>query len=168
MNTRQRWVRTPLTLATLIMVMGCASMHLGGAHGYTRPSSLVGEWIDVENTSPADSSIWVLRENGYFAHARLHLVQDGNGSMRLEHQEVRNASWYFDGTLGDASRQSLCFSKRLGRFGAACYRFTIDTLREVAGSTARLAVHGYGGDRDTSVRVFVSPLSNGEKHNNER
>ena len=158
MTTRERYSTASVMLALCASATGCAPLHLGPTHGYTRPSQLVGEWVDVANTSPSDSTIWVLRENGYFAHARLHLVSDSNGTSQLQHRETRDASWYFDGSFGNAAHQSICFSKRLGRFGSACYAFTIDTLHEASTTITRLVIHGYDGDNDTTARVLTSRL----------
>jgi hypothetical protein len=155
MTTRRSCASLTLSLVAAATA-GCATMRIGPAYGYARPAQIVGEWVDVEKTSSADSSIWVLRADGYDGSLRLRVVPDSTGAPRFQRKETHYASWYFDGTLGDTAHQAICFSKRVGRFGATCFAFAMDTVRSGTGSHARILLRGYQGEHHTADRILVA------------
>ena len=156
MKARRSCSAIGMTLAASATVTGCAALHVGPTYGHARPSQIVGEWIDVAKTSPTDSSIWVLRPNGYDGSLRVRVVADSTGALHAQRKETHYGSWYFDGALGDAAHQALCFSKRVGRFGATCISFSMDTIQTAAGPLPRLLLRGYAGEHHTSDRVLVA------------
>jgi len=124
--------------------------------GYYRPPQIVGEWIDVAKSSTADSSIWVLRRDGYDGIMHIRIVLDSLGAQRVVRDQARYGSWYASGTLGDTTRQTLCVSRRTGRFGASCVAFSLDTTRDESGVVRRLRLRGYRGQHHTSDRLLIA------------
>ena len=60
---------------------------------------LVGEWVDLRHTTPADTALWILRADGYDGSG--HLLAAGastQGSPRRT--ERRYGTWFLDGALG--------------------------------------------------------------------
>lgn len=136
--------------ASLCAELACAGhIPLGGQ--FQRPPQLVGEWIDVRHTTPGDTALWVLRDNGYDGSARIVATTASDGSPRVERTEHRYGSWYFRGALDDSSHRSLCFAKRLGRDGPTCLAFAIDT----ANGPRRLVIRGYQGEHHTGDRTLL-------------
>ena len=138
--------RATSALVAAVLLDACAStpgMRLGAIN---RPSQLAGEWIDVRHTVAGDTSLWVLRSDGYDGAARVV------GSSR---NEQRYGSWYFDGDLRAGSDRAICFAKRLGRDGATCLSFDLDTISVDEAAHRRLTVHGYRGQHFTGDRQLI-------------
>ena len=144
-----RRVRT-LLAALIAASSGCAVMHRMNIGVLPRPVALAGEWIDLRHTAPRDTALWVLREDGYDGAAHL---------AGHERSEERYGSWYLDGDLADSTHRAICFSKRIGRNGATCVSFSLDTVRENGSSRRRLIVHGYRGQHYTGDRVLIERVS---------
>jgi hypothetical protein len=141
--------------AAAIASSSCASMHLGSG-GMSRPPELVGEWIDLRHATPADTSLWVLRADGYDGTAHLRASPGPDGSSRTE---TRYGGWYFRGKLADPADREICFSRRVARFGATCLKFDLDTLRDAAGERRRLTIRGYAGQHTTGTRQLIERLA---------
>ncbi len=142
--------RRVLGPALAALVAGCATMGLGNSL-LSRPPELVAEWIDLKHTAPRDTSLWVLRADGYDGLAHLLAAGDGSPARRTE---VRYGAWYFEGALSDPSNRAICFAKRLGRDGATCLSFSLDTVDD-HGPRRRLLIHGYRGEHGTGERQLV-------------
>lgn len=133
----------------------CATTHLMPFGGYARPDQLTGEWIDVRHTSSADTSLWVLRADGYDGTAHILAKADGSGAVTLLRTEHRYAWWYFDGALSDSAHRAICFSKRPGRDGPTCMPFSLDTVDDGHGARRHLLVRGYRGEHTAADRELV-------------
>jgi len=136
--------------AIAALLTACAAISLGPST-FSRPPALVAEWIDLKHTSPLDTSLWVLRADGYDGLA--HLLA-ASGSSQARRTETRYGSWYFEGTLSDSANRAICFAKRLGRDGATCLSFSLDTVDD-GGPRRRLLIHGYLGEHGTGERQLI-------------
>src|SRR5262249_32525714 len=56
--------RGPIGLGGTLLLAACA-VHVPHVMQFDRPSQFVGQWIDLRHTSPGDTALWVLRDNGY-------------------------------------------------------------------------------------------------------
>jgi hypothetical protein len=147
--------RAAVVSVTVLGVTSCASWHVLG-RGYARPPELVGEWIDVAKSSPADTSIWVLRGDGYDGNAHIRVTADTTGLRTVDRTQLRYGTWHFEGTLGDSSRQAICFSQRPGRFGATCIAFSMDSIRDGSTIVPRILLRDYPGQHHTGNRLMVA------------
>jgi len=148
-------VRAAALGMSLVGATGCASSHLFG-RGYARPPQLVGEWIDVAKTSRADTSIWVLRADGYDGNAHIQITTDAAGTPTVAWTQARYGTWHFEGILGDTTRQAICFSPRPGRFGTTCVPFSMDSIVEGSTIVPRIRLRNYPGQHHTSDRLMVA------------
>ena len=82
------------------------------------PPLLVGEWVDVAKSTPADSSIWVLDARGN--DDLLRVRRDSRGVARVS--RTRYGYWY---ATVDGGGTSLCITRRPGRDPALCSTATI-------------------------------------------
>ena len=140
---------------SLVAASGCASWHAFG-RGYVRPPQLVGEWIDVAKTSRADTSIWVLRADGYDGNAHIRITTDATGTPKVAWSQTRYGTWHFEGILGDTTHEAICFSPRPGRFGTTCVPFTMDSIAEGSTIVPRILLRNYQGQHHTSDRLMVA------------
>ena len=143
-----------LVLAALLM-MACVAGHNPLA-AWQRPAEISREWVDVEKSTPDDTTLWVLGPDGYDGVAHLQVSSDTAGVAHQSRTETRYGSWYLDGTLGDSTHQAICFSRRIGRFGATCTAFVLDTIIRGAVPTPRLVLHAYRGIHHTRDRLLVA------------
>lgn len=140
----------------------CVSVMSGCVAGHNpltplqRPSVIAGEWVDVDRSTPMDTTLWVLRADGYDGVAHLRLLPDSGGPTREVREESRYGSWYLDGQLGDTTHQAICFSRRIGRFGATCTSFVMDTITAGSRVTPRLLLRAYRGLHHTRDRVLMA------------
>jgi hypothetical protein len=130
---------------------GCVLSHLG-PDPRSRPPELVGEWIDLRHTTPADTSLWVLRADGY--DGSRHLIAATSSQSQPRRTEQRYGTWYLDGTLSDPTR-AICFAKRIGRDGPSCVSFSLDTIDPGGGPRRRLVVHGYKGEHHVGDEELI-------------
>ncbi len=128
-------------------------MHPG--MGLSRPDALTGEWIDRSHTTPADTALWVLRGDGYDGSAHILTARDATGAGSRRRTESRYGSWYLRSSMSDSVGRAICFARRLGRDGATCIPFSLDSVRTPAGMRLRLIVHGYQGEHRTGDRELV-------------
>lgn len=136
-----------------LVASSCVLSHLGPGAG-ARPPELVGEWVDLRHTTPADTALWILRADGYDGSG--HLLAAGastQGSPRRT--ERRYGTWFLDGALGEPTTRAICFAKRLGRDGRSCLSFSLDTIAGSDGPRRHLVVHGYLGEHHTGDRELV-------------
>ena len=140
---------------TAMAVAACVAGHNPLA-AWPRPSELSREWIDVEKSTGEDTTLWVLRPDGYDGVAHLQLSPHAAGVARQSRTETRYGSWYLDGTMGDSTHQSICFSRRIARFGVTCTAFALDTIMTASGPTPRLVLHAYRGFHHTRDRVLLA------------
>ncbi len=144
-------LRALAAIPCLAAATGCAALHLG-ISSLNHPPELVGEWVDLRHTTPADTSLWVLRADGYDGTAHLLATSHEDAPSRTE---KRYGAWYFDGSLADSSKRAICFGKRLGRAGATCLPFSMDTVRDGGVEHRRLTVFGYRGEHTTGARLLI-------------
>ncbi len=147
---RTTWVATALLFAAA----ACAG-HMPHIAQFERPPQLAGEWIDVRHTSPGDTSLWVLRTDGYDGSRHIAATTLANGATKPVTSEHRYGSWYFAGTFADTAHRALCFAKRLGRDGPTCLTFDIDTTTVDGSERRRLTIHGYQGEHHTGDRTLL-------------
>ena len=143
---------TLVTTAVVMTACGAGHNHLGS---WQRPPDISREWVDVEKSTADDTTLWVLRPDGYDGVAHLQRSSDSAGVAHQYRQQVKYGAWYLDGTLGDSTHQAICFSRRPGRFGASCTAFVLDTIVTVAGPTPRLVLKAYRGLHHTRDRVLL-------------
>jgi hypothetical protein len=135
-------------------VCGCATLRIG--RPFDRPSILAGEWIDPSQTTATDTALWVLRSDGYDGFAHVLVEHDAFGNPSVRRTQTRYGSWYFDGNLADSTHRAICFARRIGRDGATCLTFSIDTNATSRGLPRRLLVHGYPGEDRTGTRELIA------------
>lgn len=152
--SHRRAVRHAAMVGLTACLGACASMHVPLMPSFARPPEVAREWVDVRKTTPTDTSLWVLGANGYDGSAHILVKIDSTGAVHVSRTERRYGGWYLKGTLGDTASQAICFSKRLGRFGATCDRFVLDTVS--GSSVPRITLSGYRGEHSTSDRVLVA------------
>jgi hypothetical protein len=150
-------VASPAAVGCLLLLGSCAKYHIFGS-GLARPPQIAGEWVDVAKSTPADTSLWVLRGDGYDGIANLLVTFDASGVPKRSRTQEHYGTWYFEGTLGDTARQSLCFSRRLGRSPTSCIQFLLDTIDGGPGSgrRPRLLLRGYNGEHTTGDRWLIA------------
>jgi hypothetical protein len=142
-------------LALPLLLAGCASSSRW-FHAGPRPSELTGIWIDVEKTTAADTSAWLLGPGGDDLTLHFRVRAGSAGESTIERTQKRYGSWYVMGAVGDTAGRALCFQRR-PRDGASCRSFRLDTLAG-APRRRRLTVTGYPGQHHTSERVLVERL----------
>jgi hypothetical protein len=135
-------------------VCGCATLRIG--RSLDRPSVLAGEWIDRSQTTAMDTALWLLRSDGYEGVAHVLVEHDAAGNPTVRRTQTRSGSWYFDGNLADSSHRAICFARRIGRDGATCLSFSIDTSLTSRGLPRRLVVYGYPGEDRTGSRELIA------------
>ncbi|MEO7084122.1 MAG: hypothetical protein ABI442_20625 [Gemmatimonadaceae bacterium] len=143
-------------VALAALLGACAGVHVPLLPSFSRPPEVAREWVDLHKTTESDTSLWVLRRDGYDGSAHLRVTSDAFGKARVVRSESRYGAWYLKGTLGDSAHQAICFSKRLGRFGPTCDGFSLDTIPGPSGPIPRLTLFGYKGDHSTTTRVLVA------------
>ena len=115
------------------------------------PPALVGEWVDVQKTTISDSSIWVLKPNGYDGGVR---ITRSSPSGRPHIEQYKYGYWY---VRRDAGRdiQELCVSRRPGREAPSCtiFRTMIDSTAMPPRRAIRLAA--YAGAHHTGDRLLI-------------
>lgn len=89
---------------------------LGACARAVRPSQEAigiagGEWIDVNASAGADTTVWRLRSDGRREVITYH--EQRATSRRTDH-------WYAELLEGDSASARICFVKRRGRDGASC------------------------------------------------
>lgn len=140
----------------------CATLQLGCVAGHAllpawqQPSDITREWVEVDKSTPDDTTLWVLGAGGYDGVAHLQRSADSSGIARQLRNEKRYGYWHFEGTLGDSAHQAICFSPRSGRMGATCTAFVMDTVLNALRPTPRLTLRAYQGHHHTRDRVFLA------------
>ncbi len=152
--TTRRNTRAGASAIFIVVAAACAGRLPMPGH-YDRPSQLVGEWIDVRHTTPGDTSLWVLRDNGYDGTAHIVAQSQTSGATTDARSEHRYGTWYFTGTLTDTSHRALCFAKRIGRDGPTCLTFFEDTTMVGGVAQRRLTIRGYQGQHYTGDRTLL-------------
>ncbi|MDQ2668195.1 MAG: hypothetical protein M3Z05_19670 [Gemmatimonadota bacterium] len=143
------------TVIAAVALNACVAGHNPLA-AWQRPSEISREWVDVEKSTPDDTTLWVLGPDGYDGVAHLQREPDATGVPRQSRKEKRYGSWYLDGTMGDSTHQAICFSRRIGRFGATCTAFVLDTIMNGSVATPRLLLHAYRGSQHTRDRLLLA------------
>lgn len=114
------------------------------------PTALVGEWVDVAKSSPRDSSLWVLKPNGY--DGGIHITRDSIGDSAPHTARRKYGYWY---VRGHGALQEFCVNQRPGRDAPSCTRFTIETDSSVVPPRRIIRLSAYAGEHHTSQRVLV-------------
>ena len=152
--SRRTLRRTALALGATT-ALGCVAGH-NPLSSWQQPPEITREWVDVEKTTPDDTTLWVLGPGGYDGIAHLMRASDSSGVIRLVRKETRYGYWHFQGTLGDSTHQAICFSPRSGRIGATCTAFVLDTVMSGSGPSPRLTLRAYHGLHHTRDRLLVA------------
>ena len=150
-----RGYRAAMLVTSVAVMTACVAGHNPLA-SWQRPSDISREWVDVEKSTPDDTTLWVLGPDGYDGVAHLQRSTDSSGVARQSRQETRYGSWYLGGTMGDTTQQAICFSRRIGRFGATCTAFVMDTVMSGSVPTPRLLLRAYRGLHHTRDRLLVA------------
>ena len=146
--------RTALALC-VTFTLGCVARQNLLA-SWQQPSEITREWVDVDKSTPDDTTLWVLGAGGYDGIAHLQRSADSSGIPRQVRNETRYGYWHFQGTLGDSAHQAICFSPRSGRIGATCTAFVMDTVLHGMHPTPRLILRAYHGNHHTRDRVLMA------------
>lgn len=142
-------------ILSVVALDSCASLRLGPLRAPPRPAAIVGEWIDLSHTTPQDTSLWILRSDGYEGSAHILIRRDAAGSAQVKQTERRDGTWYLEGAMTNAAKRAICWSRRPGRFGSTCLSFVLDTLRGDSGARRRLTIHGFLGERHMGDRELL-------------
>ena len=137
------------------MALGCGAVRNPLA-AWQQPPEITREWVDVEKSTPDDTTLWVLGPGGYDGIAHLLRSPDAAGVARQVRKETRYGYWHFEGTLGDSTHQAICFSPRSGRIGATCTLFVLDTAMVASRPTPRLILRAYRGLHHARDRLLVA------------
>src|SRR5689334_6238223 len=90
------------------LITACAPMRHAQFGLSNRPAEVSGEWIDVRHATPEDTSLWILRPDGYDGTA--HLIRKSTPSgIVTERRQARFATWYLRGALTDTATREICF-----------------------------------------------------------
>ena len=149
-----RFDRNHCTLL-LALSTACGSIHGVQLGATNRPPQVSGEWIDVRHATPNDTSLWILRSDGYDGTAHLVKKVTETGVI-AERQQTRFATWYMRGTLSDSASREICFARRPGRDGMTCLRFSLDTIMTPDGARRRMIVKDYQGQHTRGDRVLIA------------
>lgn len=153
MSRCRRWVIVRCSAATLLVgsVAACSGS-LPWVRGdlANHPAAVVGQWVDVEKSTPADSSFWVLEPNG---------DDDGVHIVRAAADETPRQSrshygyWYV--RARDSGAMELCVSRRPSRDAPSCTAFVagIDSAEIPPRRTLRLV--SYAGAHHVGQRLLV-------------
>ena len=152
--SRRALRRTALALVAM-SALGCIAGH-NPLSSWQQPPEIAREWVDVDKSTPDDTTLWVLGPGGYDGIAHLVRASDSSGVIRLVRKETRYGYWHFQGTFGDSTRQAICFSPRSGRIGATCTAFVLDTVTSGSGRAPRLTLRAYHGLHHTRDRMLVA------------
>lgn len=147
--------RTRAVVCALLGVFAssCASLH--ATSYYPRPNALVGEWVDESHTTAADTSLWILRGDGYDGSAHILVERSASGGATTRRTQTHFGSWYFSGDLADTAHREICFARRLGRDGGTCLAFSFDSVGSGSDARRRLLIHAYHGEHHTGDRELV-------------
>jgi len=148
--------RSMTVLMAASLVSGCTLSHLGPG-GFSRPPVLVGEWVDLRHTTPADTALWILRADGYDGSG--HLIAARSSQDPPRRTEHKYGTWYLDGSLDIPDSRAICFAKRLGRDGPSCVSFSLDTIAGSDGLRRHLVVHGYKGEHHTKDQELIERIA---------
>jgi hypothetical protein len=128
-------------LAIIGVTTACAiTQHMGPT---ARPAELVGEWVDLRHTTPADTTLWVLRGDGYDGTGHIFAARSTGDPPHRTDQKF--GTWYLRGEMRDSTR-TVCFVKRVGRDGPLCVGFSLDTVAGSDGTRRHLVLRGYRGE----------------------
>ena len=114
------------------------------------PPAVVGQWVDVQKSTPADSSFWVLRADG--EDDGIRVIRDGPGATP---RQSRSHYGYLYVRALDSGGLELCVSKRPSRDAPSCTPFVagIDSVETPPRRTLRLA--SYAGAHHTGERLLI-------------
>jgi hypothetical protein len=146
-------------VASLLLLGGaCSSTTLLGGEMRNHPRELVGTWVDVAKSTPADTALWILAVSGEDAsqHLRRDIAPDGTVSPFVLTAPRRYGYWFARGTISDSASRAICFTNRPGRSAPTCLSFAYDSVREGRETHRRLLLHAYRGEHRTSDRVLVA------------
>ena len=115
------------------------------------PATLVGEWVDVQKTTPSDSSLWVLRADGYDGGVRIRREYGGDQKPHVERQ--RYGYWYVRQQSGQAPE--LCINRRPSREAPSCTPFEISADSTVIPARRTIRLTAYAGAHHTGARLLV-------------
>jgi hypothetical protein len=133
-------------LACVTLGMACATWPKGDVSNH--PAAVVGEWVDVEKSSPRDSSFWVLRPNGDDEGLRIT-----RGPPEPEHSARRHYGYWFVRT--SSGTETLCVTRRPGREPPSCTPFETTIDSTVAPPRRVMKLHAYAGAHHMGQRVLV-------------
>jgi len=114
------------------------------------PLAVVGQWVDVEKSTPADSSFWVLEPNGEDDGVRIFRdTPDATPRQSRSHYGY----WYVRAM--HSGGDELCVSKRPSRDAPSCTAVVarVDSTQHPPRRTLRLA--SYAGAHHVGQRLLV-------------
>ncbi|HKW48817.1 MAG TPA: hypothetical protein VJN70_15310 [Gemmatimonadaceae bacterium] len=141
----------PFRVALVLASISCSGS-LPWSHGdlANHPAAVIGEWVDVQKTTPRDSSIWVLESNGYDGGMRIRRAPNDE-NPHIERQ--RYGYWYVHEETGHAPE--LCVNRRPGREASACTTFSTSIDSTVVPARRAIRLTAYTGAHHTGERLLV-------------
>ncbi|MBI3792637.1 MAG: hypothetical protein HY275_17410 [Gemmatimonadetes bacterium] len=152
-GARPRACPRELLASGLLIAAACGGTVAPPAEAPAPVASLAGQWVDVRKSSPSDTTIWVLAEDGDDALLVVHRAADGTVSESRQHY----GRWS-EGRVTDAAgaaQRALCFVRRPGRDAQSCDPVSVEHVEVNGVATRRLTVRGYEGAHHTGDRVLV-------------
>ena len=143
---------TKRILIAFVAVASCSGT-LPWLHGdlANHPALLVGQWVDVQKSTPSDSSIWILLPNGDDQGERIVRDAPGVGSPRVSHS--RYGYWYV--RRSSSGEQQLCVTRRPSRDAPSCTSFVAFVDSSIAPPRRTIRLLAYTGEHHTSMRLLV-------------
>lgn len=116
------------------------------------PAVLVGQWVDVEKSTPGDSSFWVLRPDGEDDGLRI-IRESPDTTPRLSRSHY--GYWYVRAGGAGGEAKELCVTKRPSRDAPSCtaFRAGVDSAEDPPRRTIRLT--SYAGAHHVGQRLLV-------------
>lgn len=150
--------RGSCAVGLLLLGGACSSAMLLGGEMSHHPPELVGTWVDVAKSTPADTALWILAASGEDAsqHLRRDPAADSTGASFVLTAPRHYGYWFARGTISDSASRAICFTNRPGRSAPTCLSFAYDSVRAGRLTHRRLLMHSYRGEHRTADRVLVA------------
>ena len=146
------WPRAVRVVAALAVPMASGGCFLKPLQ---HPAPLVGQWVDSVKTTPTDTSVWILEPGGADLAMRVAQHREQGDSVFRAARPRRYGHWYVSCAWADTTNRALCFVRRLGRDGASCVRFRLDTVVVNGEARQRLFLENYRGQHTRINRVLL-------------
>lgn len=122
----------------------------------TQPSDVIGSWIDVANSTAADTAVRIFRADGRVRTLHINVESNADGKLVPRQREESSGFWFVTDWHPTSSARLLCVRER-AREGATCTRFRVEAaMAEFA--RRRLMISEHAGDDQAGERVLLERL----------